>query len=108
MAHFAELTDNIVTRVIVVSNNVLKDNQGNEQELLGIDFCKSIYGANTEWVQTSYNSNFRYNFAGNGYTYDETRDAFISPEPDDAIGFNAETCQWIVPEPELPSETSPE
>ena len=49
------------------------------------------------WLQTSYHGNIRYNYAGVGYTYDPVRDAFIAPEPADAIGFDEETCQWIVP-----------
>jgi hypothetical protein len=55
------------------------------------------------WIKTSYNAatnGFRKNFAGIGYTYDAIRDAFIAPEPDNATGFNEETCQWIVPEPD--------
>jgi hypothetical protein len=81
MAHFAELNENnVVTRVIVVHNNELLDN-GVESEAKGIAFCKSLFGG--EWVQTSYNSNFRENFAGIGYTYDQELDAFIPPNLSD-------------------------
>ena len=69
MAHFAELNqDKIVLRVIVVNNTVITDENGQEQESLGKTFCSSLLGGT--WVQTSYNSNFRKNYAGIGYTYD--------------------------------------
>ena len=99
MAHFAELdNNNKVIRVIVVHNNELLVN-GVELESKGIEFCQSLFGG--IWVQTSYNNNIRYNYAGIGFTYDAVRDAFIAPEPDNAIGFDENTCRWIVPEPEL-------
>jgi hypothetical protein len=95
MAHFAKLDENnIVVEVIAVANKELLDN-GVESEAKGIDFCKSLFGGN--WIQTSYNGNIRYNYAGVGFKYDETKDAFISPEPEDALGFDESTCQWIVP-----------
>lgn len=78
MAHFAELDENnIVTRVIVIHNNELLDESGNELEQKGIDFCIAHYGGT--WVQTSYNGNFRGSYAGIGYTYDKTLDEFIAP-----------------------------
>lgn len=97
MAHFAELNeDNIVQQVIVIHNNELLDENGVEQEQKGIDFCVSLLGGT--WIQTSYNGTFRKNFAGIAYSYDADRDAFIAPKPDNAIGFDEETCQWIVPD----------
>jgi hypothetical protein len=81
MAHFAKLDENnVVTQVIVVSNNELMDN-GVESEQKGIDFCKSLFGQDTRWVQTSYNGNFRGTYAGVGYTYDAQKDEFVSPPP---------------------------
>lgn len=77
MAHFARVEDNIVREVIVVNNDVLKDENGVEQEAIGIAFCKSLYGDNTEWVQTSYNGNFRGKYAGSGDKWDGEN--FISP-----------------------------
>ena len=75
MAHFAQLGENnVVLQVIVISNNDIKDEQGNESEQVGIDFCKSLFGKDTNWVQTSYNRNFRKNFAGPGHTYDPVLD----------------------------------
>ena len=96
MAHFVELDENnVVIRGIVVHNNELLID-GVESEQKGIDFCVAHYGGT--WIQTSYNATIRKNYAGIGYSYDETRDAFIAPEPEDNIGFDEETCQWIMPE----------
>lgn len=80
MAHFAEINnENIVTRVIVINNNELIENDI-EVEKKGIDFCESLYG-HRNWVQTSYNKNFRYNFAGIGFIWDEQNNAFYRPQP---------------------------
>jgi hypothetical protein len=96
MSHFAELDENnIVLRVIVVNNNDILDKDGKEDEIIGIAFCKKLLGGN--WVQTSYNSNFRKHFAGKGYTYDENLDAFISPKPFESWILNEETCNWEAP-----------
>jgi len=78
MAHFAELDENnIVLRVIVVHNNELLDENGNESEQKGIDFCVAHYGGT--WIQTSYNGNFREQYAGIGHAYDSVTDVFIAP-----------------------------
>jgi hypothetical protein len=85
MAHFAELNqDNTVTRVIVVGNANITDASGQEQEQLGIAFCKSLFGPTTSWVQTSYNAAFRGCYAGAGYTYDPEADVFLPPAPSDS------------------------
>ena len=74
MANFAKINaNNIVEQVIVVNNEEVPD------EATGIAFCKSLYGQDTEWIQTSYNNNFRGTFAGIGYTYDGEK--FVAPEP---------------------------
>lgn len=105
MAHFAELDEetNIVLRVIVVHNNELLDENGNESEQKGIDFCKSLFAADNwhggVWKQTSYNSNFRKNYAGVGYTYNAALDAFIPPQPYSSWTLNTETAQWASPVP---------
>lgn len=79
MAHFAELdNDNIVTRVIVIHNNELLDDNNNESEQKGIDFCVAHYGG--RWIQTSYNSSFRGVYAGAGFLYDPILDIFVRPE----------------------------
>lgn len=70
MAHFAKLNaDNIVEAVIVVNNEVITGDDGKESEALGINFCKSLYGDDTKWVQTSYNGSFRGRYAGIGMKY---------------------------------------
>jgi hypothetical protein len=80
MAHFAELdNNNLVTRVIVIDNKDTVDSNGIESEETGVAFCKSLYGENTKWVQTSYNSSFRGGFAGIGSTYNPTENKFIAP-----------------------------
>lgn len=82
MAHFAELDDNnVVVRVIVVSDKDTSDENGVEQETIGVAFCKSLFGEDTKWVQTSYNGNIRGRYAGIGDTYDAKKDIFVAPEP---------------------------
>lgn len=95
MAHFAQLENNIVTRVIVVNNEVITDENGNENEQKGIDFCSHHVGGT--WKQTSYNGKIRKNYASIGYTYDEVRDAFIAPKPFPSWVLDEETCQWEAP-----------
>jgi len=100
MAHFAKIKDNIVETIIVVNNEDIIDENNEEQEALGIAFIHNLYNDNTTvWVQTSYNSNFRKNYAGIGYTYDETRDAFYAPQPYPSWTLNETTCQWEAPTP---------
>lgn len=82
MAHFAELNqNNTVLRVLVVSNDDITDINGQEQEALGITLLQNLLGAETTWVQTSYNANFRGKYAGIGDTYDLLADEFVAPEP---------------------------
>ena len=100
MAHFCKLgVGNIVEQVVVVNNEVITDNDGNEQEQLGIDFLNNLYGTWDVWKQTSYNNNFRKNFAGIGFKYDQTRDAFIPPKPYNSWILNEDTCLWEAPIP---------
>jgi hypothetical protein len=78
MAHFAKLDENNkVIEVIVVSNDDILDENGNESEEVGIKFCRMIQGENTNWKQTSYNGNFREKYAGIGMYYDQMEDKFI-------------------------------
>ena len=78
MAHFAEILDGVVQRVIVVHNNELLVD-GVEVESKGSEFCTNLLGGN--WVQTSYNNNIRKQYAGIGYTYDADLDIFIASKP---------------------------
>jgi hypothetical protein len=98
MAHFAKLgTGNIIEQVIVINNSVITDSDGNEQEQLGVDFINNLYGTRDVWKQTSYNGTIRKNFASIGYTYDQTRDAFIPPQPFYSWTLNETTCLWEAP-----------
>jgi len=101
MAHFAKLgTGNIILKVEVVSNDIALTEQA------GVDFLNNLYGTRDVWKQTSYNGNIRKNYAGVGYTYDQTRDAFIPPKPFNSWTLNETTCLWEAPtsKPELTQE----
>ena len=92
MAHFAKLgTGNIVEKVEVVSNDIATNEQA------GVDFLNNLYGTRDVWKQTSYNGNIRKNYAGVGYTYDETLDAFIPPKEFKSWILNETTCLWEAP-----------
>ena len=109
MSSFAKLnSENIVTTVVSVVNEVLKDSNGIEQENIGIEFLKTLYNEpNAIWKQSSYNTNggvhklggtpFRKNHAGIGYVYDSQRDAFITPKPYNSWILNESTCNWEAP-----------
>tara|TARA_Y100001970_G_scaffold207431_1_gene252702 strand:- start:295 stop:741 length:447 start_codon:yes stop_codon:yes gene_type:complete len=106
MAHFAQLDDkNIVTRVIVVSNDDITDSSGNETESIGVAFCQKLLGADTNWKKTSYNSNIRGNFAGVGHTYMTnvatlgvaSTDIFINQQPHPSWSIGVGTARWYAP-----------
>lgn len=100
MAHFAELDQqNRVLQVIVVNNDVLLDENGNESEDLGVAFCQSLYGEDTNWKQTSFNRNFRNKYAGVGDYYDPYRDAFLKLQPFPSWTLNENTLEWYAPVP---------
>ena len=110
MAYFAELdSNNTVLRVVSISNQFLLDENGNEVEQNGINFCKQLFGQDTTWRKTSYNTRagqhtegkipFRKNYAGIGYTYDAQRDAFIPPKPFQSWLLDEDTCRWKAPVP---------
>lgn len=98
MAHFAELDNNdVVLRVIVVSNADTSTPDGTEVESIGVAFCQRLFGGN--WKQTSYNGNFRKRYAGIGYTYNSQLDAFIPPKPYPSWVLNNTTADWEAPVP---------
>jgi hypothetical protein len=125
MAHFAELdSNNIVLRVLCLDNSVMENDQGQRVEQLGIDFLQNLYGPNTIWKQTSYNTRggiyyipdtsepdpdqskaFRKNYVGIEWSYDPTRDAFINPKPivppedEQYVYFDEFACLWIYAPP---------
>jgi hypothetical protein len=107
MASFAKIgLNNKVIEVLYVNNEVLKDDNGVEQEVNGIDFLTKLTGYPL-WKQTSYNTSggvhklggtpLRKNYAGIGMTYDEDRDAFIPKKPFNSWILNETTCQWEAP-----------
>jgi len=103
MANFVKLgVGNIVEKVEVVSNDIATTEQA------GIDFLNNLYGTRDVWKQTSYNTKggihlldgtpFRKNYAGIGWKYDESRDAFIPPKPNyPSWLLNETTCLWESP-----------
>ena len=95
MAHFAKIENGVVTQVIVVANKDTADASGVEKEHIGAAFCERLFGG--EWKQTSYNGNFRKNYAGIGYTYNADIDAFVPPKPFASWLLNEETAQWNAP-----------
>ena len=97
MAHFAILdSDNKVIEVHVLNNEVITDDDGVEQEQLGIDFLSNLHGVEG-WKQTSFNGNFRKNYASKGSTYDSARDAFLKPQPFPSWILDEDTCIWEPP-----------
>ena len=92
MAHFAQIdSDSIVTQVIVVSN------EDAPNEAAGIAFCQNLLGADTNWVQTSYNNNIRFRYAGIGSKYDSTNDVFYGQSPYPSWVLNTSTWAWDAP-----------
>ena len=126
MAHFAELdSNNIVLRVLCLDNSVMENDQSQRVEQLGINFLQSLYGVNTIWAQTSYNTKagihydpntdipsedqslaFRKNYAGIEWSYDPTRNAFINPKPivppedEQYVYFDEFACLWYYNPPQ--------
>jgi hypothetical protein len=129
MAHFAELNENnIVLRVLTLDNSVMINDQGERVEQLGVEFLQNLFGQNTIWKQTSYNTHggiyyipntnevspdqskaFRKNYAGIDYSYDLTRDAFINPKPivppemEQYVYFDDFACLWYY-DPPVPED----
>ena len=108
MAHFAKLDENnVVTQVIVVDNKDITDpHTGQEDEILGIAFCKKLLGGN--WKQTSYNNSMRVRYAGIGYSYNAALDAFVPPQPYASWTLDNETADWVSPLGAAPELTEAE
>jgi len=105
MAHFAYLNENnIVEVVVVISNDDLIDENGNEVEALGVAVCETVFGPG-KWIQTSYNGSFRGVYAGIGYGYDEDDDVFlppkppVKPQPHPSWVLDPDTEDWVAPIP---------
>jgi hypothetical protein len=100
MAHFARVVEGTVVKVHVLANDVIIDAEGVEQEQLGQEFLAGLHGGEpAEFVQCSYNANFRGNYPGVGFTYDSGLDAFIPPKPFPSWVLNEETFRWDAPVP---------
>ena len=100
MAHFAKLDDNnIVIDVNVVNNDTIENLPFPDSEVIGVAFLTEWSNGYTNWKQTSYNGNFRKNYAGIGYTFDPVLNAFIPPKPYPSWLLNTEICQWTAPVP---------
>jgi hypothetical protein len=98
MAHFAEINEEgIVLRVTVVNDSDTATSLGEEVESIGAEFCNKLLGG--EWVQTSYNGNFRFRYAGKGYQFDKSRDAFIRPQPYPSWKLDELSVEWEAPVP---------
>ena len=106
MAHFAKLDgNNVVTQVIVVSNDDTSDSNGVEVESIGVAFCQKLLGASTNWKQTSYNGNMRGNYAGIGYVYSTgvatlgvgSTDVFMPAQPYASWTVSTTAAQWEPP-----------
>ena len=108
MAHFAKIDDNsIVQQVVVIANEDCQDSDGNESEAVGIAFCRSLFGADTNWVQTSYNNRTRQNYAGVGMKYDSTNNVFYASSPYPSWTLNETTWKWDPPVA-VPSDAGPD
>ena len=98
MAHYAKLDENnIVLQVIVIDNKDETNFDGITVEDIGIAFCQRLFGGN--WVKTSYNGNIRKRYAGIGYTYNQSLDAFVPPQPYPSWTLDNATADWMPPEP---------
>jgi hypothetical protein len=108
MAHFAKLDENnVVTQVIVVDNKDITDpHTGQEDEILGIAFCKKLLGGN--WKQTSYNNSMRVRYAGVGYSYNAALDAFVPPQPFASWTLDNDIADWVSPLGAAPALTEAE
>ena len=100
MAHFAELDENnFVTKVIVIDNDKVLDENGEESEIIGIEYCKNLFVQDTQWIQTSYNNNFRKRFAGIGSRYLPDKDIFTTASMFPSWTYNEELDEWEPPVP---------
>ena len=105
MAHYAIIRDGIVQQVITgVDETVTQGDVGGSTEAWEAFYASQPWFAGATVRRCSYNGNIRKHFPGPGWAWDDTRDAFIPPKPDEAIGFDEETCTWILPQAENNSE----
>jgi hypothetical protein len=113
MAHFARV-DKITKQVLhvhVVDNERLLDDEMNEVDAIGVAYLNEVHKNqpwinDIEFIQRSYNSNFRKNYPGIGFTFDSVRDAFIPIKPFNSWVLNEDTCRWEAPVP-MPQSGGP-
>jgi len=100
MAHYAwiDANDIVVNVTVGVDENITQNNIGGSTEAWETFYTQAINEPGIYVKRTSYNGKIRKNYAGIGFKYDAVKDAFIPPEPINSIGFDADTCQWIVQE----------
>ncbi len=101
MAHFAEVdATDVVLRVIVVNDEVLRNARGEESEQEGAAFCRALSGdTSTKWVQASYNARIRARYPGIGYHYDPEADVFYRPKPYPSWELDKVIWDWVAPVP---------
>ncbi len=97
MAHFAELDENNKVLQVLIVNNDITTVDDVENEQLGIDFLNDLLPDSGTWIQTSYNSNIRKNYAGKGFQYDPDLDAFIPPKVYPSWVLDTDKCIWVSP-----------
>lgn len=101
MAHFAQIdANNNVLQVVVISNADIDNLPFPESEPVGVAFCQNLFGENTNWKQTSYNGNFRREFAAVGGFYYPAADVFVGLQPYPSWVFDNQTAQWVAPVPQ--------
>jgi hypothetical protein len=99
MAHFAQIDENgNVLQVVVIDNNDIANLPFPDSEELGVAFCKTLFGEESNWVQTSYNNSFRARFAAIGGLYDAARDIFVAAPPLANMTYDHTTGLWVDPE----------
>lgn len=109
MEHFAQLDENnVVLQVIIIAEDDIRDSDGNVSEEIGSFFCKQLINdPSSKWKRTSFNHEFRGRFGNVGFTYDESLDVFIAPQPFPSWTLDPQTTNWICPlgdPPEIPLE----
>ena len=98
MAHFAKIdSNNVVEQITVIANDNIQDTDFPASEAIGKEYLASI-GLEGEWVQTSYNGNFRTRYAGIDYTYNAELDAFIPPNPYPSWSLDTSIASWVPPQ----------
>jgi hypothetical protein len=102
MAHFAQIDqNNNVLQVVVINNEDIGNLPFPESEPVGVAFCKTLFGKDTNWLQTSYNGSFRSTFAGLGGFYDADRNIFVGPPPAPEMTYDKSTGEWVDPAVEI-------